>query len=411
MSSAADKLLTARIKLLLREPFFGTLVTRMQIIQHAGVECIATEGINIYYNDEWIDKRSVDECMFLMCHEILHVMYRHCGLWGRNGNRNPKIANYAQDYVINYELVDLGIGTMPTGDAEGLYDAKFAHMSFEEVYEELMKDVKIIEATDFFVFDQHMEPGGGSGAGQGDGDGNGEGNDGSGTAASVSNASADDVERAMAQMQAAMISAAQVAKGAGKGKIPASVRAILAELEHPVMNWRELIQSTIKSLMKNDYTFTRPSKKCQMSGIILPGYDTDELIHIAIGLDTSGSISNKMLREMLSEVYHAVTSFASFKLHLWCYDTRVHGYEEFDEFNVDDLLEYKPKGGGGTDFEVSYAFMEERGIEPDLYINFTDGYPCSSWGSEAYCDTMFVIHGTTNVKPPFGTFAYYDGEK
>ena len=405
MSSAADKLLTARIKLLLREPFFGTLVTRMQIIPSNQVACIATEGINIYYNEEWIDQRTVDECMFLMCHEILHVMYRHCGLWGRNGNRNHKIANYAQDYVINYELVDLGIGTMPTGDAEGLYDPKFAHMSFEEVYDELMKDAKKIEATDFFVFDEHMEPGGG---GQGkSGDSNGE----EGEGISAGNATAEDVERAMAQMQAAMISAAQVAKGAGKGKIPASVRAILAELEHPVMNWRELIQSTIKSLMKNDYTFARPSKKCQMSGIILPGYDTDELIHIAIGLDTSGSISNKMLREMLSEVYHAVTSFASFKLHLWCYDTRVHGYEEFDEFNVDDLLDYQPNGGGGTDFEVSYDFMEQQDIEPDLYINFTDGYPCGSWGSEAYCDTMFVIHGNTHVKPPFGTYAYYDGEK
>lgn len=404
MSTAAEKLLTARVKLLLREPFFGTLVTRMPIVAEPAVPCIATDGLKFYYNEEWIDQRSLDECIFLLCHEILHVMYRHCGVWSRDSHLNKRIANYAQDYVINYELVDLGIGTMPTGDAEGLYDPKFAHMSFEEVYDELMKDVKKIEATEFFVFDSHLP----TSSGQGDGDeGDSEGDELKG----ISGATAEEIENAMNQMQAAMISAAQVAKGAGKGKIPASVRAILDSLEHPVMDWRELIQSTVKSLVKNDYTFTRPSKKCQMSGVILPGYDNDSMIHIAIGMDTSGSISNKMLREMLSEVYHAVTSFASFKLHLFCYDTSVHNYQVFDEFNLDELLDYKPAGGGGTDFNVAYDFMAENDIEPDMYINFTDGYPCGGWGSEVYCDTMFIIHGNTRIKPPFGTYAYYDGEK
>ena len=39
---------------------------------------------------------------------------------------------------------------------------------------------------------------------------------------------------------------------------------------------------------------------------------------------------------------------------------------------------------------------------------FTDGYPFGSWGNEAYCDTLFVIHGSDHIVPPFGEHAYYD---
>ncbi|RYD61691.1 MAG: hypothetical protein EOP83_16450, partial [Verrucomicrobiaceae bacterium] len=36
-------------------------------------------------------------------HEILHCIYDHLG---RRGGRDPKLLNMAQDYVINYTLVE-----------------------------------------------------------------------------------------------------------------------------------------------------------------------------------------------------------------------------------------------------------------------------------------------------------------
>jgi hypothetical protein len=41
---------------------------------------------------------------------------------------------------------------------------------------------------------------------------------------------------------------------------------------------------------------------------------------------------------------------------------------------------------------------------------FTDGYPYGSWGDENFCDTVFIIHGTETIEPPFGTWAYYTKE-
>jgi len=63
------------------------------------------------------------------------------------------------------------------------------------------------------------------------------------------------------------------------------------------MNWRELLQQQIQSVIKNDYTFSRPSRKGWHSGIILPGTNYDETIDICIAIDTSGSIMSQQVED------------------------------------------------------------------------------------------------------------------
>ena len=54
--------------------------------------------------------------------------------------------------------------------------------------------------------------------------------------------------------------------------------------------------------------------------------------------------------------------------------------------------------------------MEENDINPDKFIMFTDGYPFGSWGNANYCESLFVIHGSDKIVPPFGEYAYYDNK-
>jgi predicted metal-dependent peptidase len=94
-------------------------------------------------------------------------------------------------------------------------------------------------------------------------------------------------------------------------------------------------------------------------------------------------------------------------LDLWCFDTAVYGYQQFTGDNADEIMEYKCKGGGGTDFDVNYEFMKENDINPKRFIMFTDGYPCGSWGDEDYCESLFIVHGTDKIISPFGQTAHY----
>ena len=115
-----------------------------------------------------------------------------------------------------------------------------------------------------------------------------------------------------------------------------------------------------------------------------------------------------MGREMLSEVKGIMQQFTDFNIQLWCFDTSVYSYAKFDSTNIDDIDTYEIVGGGGTDFMCNWKYMEENDIQPQRFVMFTDGMPWDSWGDENYCDTVFIIHGSEDIKPPFGNYAYYD---
>ena len=79
-----------------------------------------------------------------------------------------------------------------------------------------------------------------------------------------------------------MISAAQ---SAGAGNVPGAVARMIKELTEPKMNWREIIRQSVQSTIRSDYTFSRPSRKGQMSGAILPSMDFQDTIDIACCID------------------------------------------------------------------------------------------------------------------------------
>ena len=113
-AAARDKLITARIGLLLKAPFFGNLATRMQLI-NADEWCstAATDGRKFYYNSEFVNKMPLKQVEFLVGHEVLHVVYDHMG---RRVDRDPKLSNIAADYCVNGDLMDQRVGEkIPVG--------------------------------------------------------------------------------------------------------------------------------------------------------------------------------------------------------------------------------------------------------------------------------------------------------
>jgi predicted metal-dependent peptidase len=145
---------------------------------------------------------------------------------------------------------------------------------------------------------------------------------------------------------------------------------------------------------------------------VLPGMMNEETIDVSVAIDMSGSISDRQANDFISEVKGIMDEYVDFKLNLWCFDTEVYNYAEFSGDNADEIMDYKVKGGGGTDFVANWEFMKDKGIEPKRFIMFTDGYPCGDWGDEDYCETLFVIHGpeggnSSLIVAPFGQTAYY----
>ena len=395
-----EKLITARIALLLKAPFFGNLATRLKLVNaDEWLTTAATDGRNFYYNSEFVNKLPQKQVEFLVGHEVLHVVYDHMG---RRQDRNPQLYNIAADYCVNADLIDSRIGEKITS-VPILFDKKYAGMSSEEVYDLLYENAEKIDISELLkqMLDEHLDDGDDDGEDGEDGDKEGKGGRPGKMTAEEKKALRDEIREAVLQ----------AAEAAGAGNLPLGVKRMINTLTNPQLNWRELIRQQVQSLVKADFTWARMNRKGQHLDAILPGNNFAETIDVSVSIDASGSMSNEMLHDILSEVKGIMEAFDDFKLDVWTFDTDVYGYEKYTPDNIDDIDSYELQGGGGTDFECNWEFMRENEIAPKLFIMFTDGYPGGGWGDADYADTLFVIHGTTSIEAPFGITAYYDLSK
>jgi predicted metal-dependent peptidase len=389
-----EKLITARVGLLLRHPFFGNLATRMKLIDASDwCATLATDGRNFYYNNDFVNKLKPKEAEFGFAHEVLHNVFDHLG---RRENRDPKISNIAADFAVNQILKDERIGEVPSC-IQIFQDNKYRGMSYEQIYDDLYEKAEKIDLSQLGeLLDEHLD---GEGEGEGDGE-DGEGKEGKGRP----RLTAEEKKQIRDEIKEAMVAAAQAA---GAGRVPASVARLISDFTEPKMDWRQLLRMNIQSILKSNFSFARPNRKSQHSGAVLPGMMNEETIDVCVAIDMSGSISDAQAKDFISEVKGIMDEYVDFKLQLWCFDTAVYNYAQFSGDTADDIMSYKVKGGGGTDFDANWDFMKNEGIEPKRFIMFTDGYPCGSWGDENYCETLFVIHGNESIVSPFGQTAYY----
>lgn len=397
-----ERVVTARIGLLLKHPFFGNMATRLRV-QECDDWCptAATDGRHLYYNTQFFNAMNNKEIEFVIAHEILHCVFDHLT---RREDRDPKLYNIAADYIVNNMLVRDRIGQKPTL-VDCFQDFKYEGWSSEEVYDDLMKNAKKINIDDLGdLLDEHLDWGEDDSDGEGDGK-DGKGNkDGKGKRPTYSK---EELQQIRDEIKEAMI---QAANAAGAGNTPAGVQRLIKDLTEPKMNWRQLLRQQIQSTIRSDYTFARPNRKGWHMGAVLPGMNFDETIDICVSIDMSGSISNEQGRDFLSEIKGIMEEFKGYRISVWCFDTKVYNFEEFTADSGKDISEYEVMGGGGTDFDCNWEYMKRQDIQPKKFIMFTDGYPFGSWGDELYCDTIFIIHSNRdkNLQAPFGMTAHYD---
>lgn len=393
-AQARERLVTARIGLLLRQSFFGNLATRLTLT-NADEWCstAATDGLKFYYNSRFIMMLKPKEVEFLVGHEVLHVVYDHMG---RRGDRDPQIWNIADDYCVNADLKRHKIGQFIT-TVPCLYEQKYDGKAAEEVYDDLMKNVQKIDINNLLdqMIDDHMD--GEDGEGDGDGDQPGKGK--------RPKMSPEERERMRQEVKQAIINAAQSAEA---GQLPLGVERLIKQATDPIMPWRELIQTNLTSAIRTDYSWMRPSRRGWHMDAIMPGMTPGEEIDVVVAIDMSGSISNSQAQAFLGEIGGMMDSFDGYKVHVFCFDTETYNPQDFTSENLDSIDTYEPVGGGGTDFDAIFDYLKKVGNVPNRLICFTDGYPCGSWGDPDYCDTTWIIHGDPNPNPPFGTYALYD---
>jgi predicted metal-dependent peptidase len=404
---AREAIINARVTLLLRHAFLGHIATRLKLVNaDTWCETAATDGKHFYYNSSFVLMLSKGEVVFLVGHEIMHCMYDHMS---RRGQRDPKLFNVACDYAGNLDLVEHKVGTMIT-TVGCLHDLKYKGMIAEEIYDLLLEEQKekqkngqsIDDLVDQ-ILDEHLDD---SSLGDGEDSDESGNTPGKGRPRKLT---AEERAQIKQDMREAMLSAAQ---SSNPGTIPSGIKRLIKEMVEPRMPWDELLQTKIKSTFKQDFSFTRPSRRAHHIGAVLPGMIPGKQVNIWAFLDCSGSTQEHQLKSFLSEVQGIMTTFpGSYTIHLASFDTKVYNYKLFTSDNMEDITTYEPYGCGGTDVNCCFEFMEEHmETDPDQVVFFTDGYLGGDCGRDEFkdrWDTIWVVHGDTDPHPTHGVAAVY----
>lgn len=371
----------ARSRLLLDNPFFGTLALKLIPKEDPRFPTGYTNGKVLGYNPKWFEKLSNQQQVGFIAHEIMHIVYMHMT---RREQRHAKKWNVAGDYVINNNLVFDCHMHLPEG---ALVDEKYKDMTTEHVYNLLPDPEEIFIEIDF-----------GEGGGEGNGDkwdqlpddpggcgGIQDGKDGDKSTSTIEQKWTIDINQAY--------EAARVA-----GKLPGGLSKVIDEIIKPKVNWKAVLAKFLTNTAKNDYSWMKPNRRFIGRDMYLPSLYSERLESIVVAVDTSGSISDDELQIFASETSAILASMDPENIHFLQCDTEINQHDTYTRENLPLKVEFK--GRGGTDFAPVWEYIEEKNLNPKACIYLTDLYP-SDWGEKPPYPVLWIAT-TDDVEVPFG---------
>jgi len=381
-----DKIIKARAALVLDEPFFGSLVLRLILEEDSSCNTLWVDGSRLGFNPAFVDSLSMDTLKGCLCHEVMHCALSH---HARRGCRDPEKWNVAADYAVNPIIRDKF--SLPDG---ALFNPDFVSLSSEEIYNNL---------PDKGEGDQDQGQGQGQGQGQDDGDSQGSGAD-PGGCGEVRDcpgedgglASESDLSKSESDWKVAVSQAAQQARAFGS--LPAGMDRVVEEIVNPKVDWRSLLRRFMDTVSKSDYSWSPPNRRHIHSGLYLPSCRNNDVGTVVVAVDTSGSISQKTLDQVMSELSAIVQDFRSEVYVVYC-DSKIQGIDHFYDGDLPDKL--NPKGGGGTDFRPVFEWVDRESINPACVIYFTDLYGDFPESGPMY-PVLWITEGQALKKVLFG---------
>ena len=116
--------------------FFGALMLFASIKTSNKVDTAATDGKDIFFNENFLNKLTSSEQNALMLHEVLHMALLHVQ---RRQSRDPHIWNIAVDIVVNDLIIRNTKFKLPK---DAIIDQQYSDKSVEFIYECLLKNNK-----------------------------------------------------------------------------------------------------------------------------------------------------------------------------------------------------------------------------------------------------------------------------
>ena len=329
-----QKISQAKAKLLVDYPLFGTIASRLELIQNDDIQSFKSNGIKLEYNSDFLEKLKPSQMEFVFANGAMHASLAH---EARKNGRSGWLWQLATDYAINDMLVE---NSLERPD-EAHYSKRFSGLYAEEIYaqlkDDILRDELEYEADDFDDVND----------------------------AKNQNSPQEELQEEQLFDEFAK---AVFEEEMRSGEVPSSMERFFKITCSGKINWRDELKAALERFHKDDYTLLPPSKKFLHLGIYLPSC-ISQRFKLVVAVDSSGSVDEKLINEFLSELNFLMNTIQNFQIEMLVCDDKIQSHKTF---YGGDILEADIKGGGATDFRPVFEFVERELEDTKLLLYFTD---------------------------------------
>lgn len=426
MSTVGERVLRARLQLMLDQPFLASAVARLPLVEvppDSWCRTAATDGFRILWNPSFFAGLNDGEVAGVLAHEVMHAVLGHID---RRGTREPDRWNQAVDHATNLLLLQHEV-LLPE---PRLADYRFRDMTAEHIYAELSArsrpkpssqrrtspatpgPVRIgsrrasaksrkdqttsptvgvdpdADEGDGENFDTHLEPGDPRLDGL----------------MHASRPSPMELARLRHDLQQNMLE--ELSRNPGQGSIPGELMEAIRRAGQAHAPWQALLARCFSGVRRDDYRFLPPSRRHVWRGFYLPSVGVPGPRLVVCAIDTSGSIHTELAGRFLAEV-HALRTSAQCRIHVVQCDARVRKVSTFESWETPSCSPENEElvGRGGTDFRPVFDWIQKEVVPregaPDLLAYLTDGYGTAPRAAPPYPIVWIVPEGSV-AQLPFG---------
>lgn len=424
------KLVKAKFILYKKYPFFGLLLTKLKTVITRDIPTMAVDRIgNIYINPEFVlNDLDQDEVTGVLAHETFHIANL---TFFRQRGRIHKLWNIATDYIMNRDLLESGLklpkmGCLPVGspgnwnvhiEQTGIppFDIDVTDLTAEKLYDALLQHLNQASqdqpsGSQKSGDSSQDQDTGSQGSGQSD-DADESDQDSQGASRSVQDmidelsekqeqldqhieqgepspeamqvpddnpvyAPEQDRGQKDAEVQGDLktkiMSAAQGARSAEGGGMP---RGVNLDNLQSTTDWKRVLKDFVMGVSKSQYDWGRPHKRALASGYYAPrSRVTRDKVNAVVAIDTSGSITEPVLRTFLGEIQGILKTYNKAELKIMLWHTNV--YQVIDLQGYKDIYKFRDLRvqSGGTNLSSVKEYLDKNDIKDvQALLVLTDG--------------------------------------
>lgn len=372
----SDSLVHAIVRLFETERFYAELILQMdrfttKDIPTAGV-CIK-DTVQLHVNMDYFNNLSNDEQVAVLKHECQHIMNDHI----------PRMKEYAPDVYNDTKTKDVvdqiisnqkhqtlniaadcsinpGIVNLPTG---GMYPQMFG-LQDGQLFEWYASQLKNNErAKQMTGVDQHE----------------------------LWNMSEGDKEEMRSKAKSVVNKAAEKAQAAGN--LSHELQLLIERMNYVPRDWKNDLRRFTSRALEVKIEASR-KKRNRRYGILYPGVKKEEVLHIGVAIDTSGSVSDEALCQFMAEISN-IARYA--KVTVVEADSEVKNSYVFDP-----KKKYNVSGRGGTAYQPAFDyFTNETEVDGVIYLGDMDNF--GEQLTKPKYPVMWAIIGNQPPPAPFGS--------